>query len=169
MANLSFDTSAQEKPPYTPIPTGEYICKIVSFDDHTGATSGKKSLKLSLAISEGDFEGKTMNKFISVYNEDQTVQKKAIALVKHIVHCIGLQSLSDTNDAIGYDIVAVVKCGPKKDSEEIESSVVAFKKAGDQPVKSAPAAQDPFRKKTAQAAPVAKAVKQAAVDDDIPF
>lgn len=169
MAVLDFDMTAQEKPQYQPIPSGEYLCKIASCDDHVGKESGKTSLKLSLIISEGEFTGKTMNKYISVYSEDQTTQKKAIDLVRHIVHCVGLTSIKDTNELASYDIVAVVKCAQRKDSDQMESSVIAFKKVETETasaVAEKPKAQaaNPF----AKAAPK-QAVKSSAVDDDVPF
>jgi len=107
------------------IPEGAYKMKIIESTmkncSKTANDPSGKYLEVVFQISEGDYKGHVIKEFLNIVNKNDKAKLIAIKFLNNITYACCLESINDSNDLHGIEIVGIVK--NKQSGDYINSKV----------------------------------------------
>ena len=151
MANIPGGFDASQVDPNVapePIPNGKYVVIIKESELKATSDGQGQLLALTLEIMEGPFKGRKLYDRLNLVNKSAEAVRIARGQLSAIFRSVGVMQPRDTVELHNLPLVAVVKVGKRKDTQELKNEIKGYEKKG---AASAPAGTQQTGQPTSQA------------------
>lgn len=129
MASLiGFDANKVDPNANSPLPEGDYICKIVESGEKTSKASGDKYINLKITVLDGPCKGRTLYHMLCLWSKNETAKRIAEAHLSQICRAIGVMTPKDTAELHNMPIIVHVTVTKDQQRGEMRNNITKFEK-----------------------------------------
>ena len=109
---------------FEPLPPGNYGCEVIQSDVVDTKTGLGRQMKLTLKVTEGEFEGRRVWANIMVRHQNEMAQRIGQQVIASLISAAGIGPIDDTEELHGIPVVAKIAIETDKSGQYEPRNVV---------------------------------------------